>query len=67
MDDAAVMGIVKGQQQLDREPTDDRVGKLVVIEPGAKTPQSLPHELENEANVSPVGALVLKSSTMWHV
>lgn len=39
---------------------DDRVGELIVFEPGTKTPQSLPHELENEANVSSVGALVLK-------
>lgn len=39
---------------------DDRVGELAVSEPGAKAQQGLPHEIENEANVSSVGALVLK-------
>lgn len=38
----------------------DGVGELVVFEPSTKTPQSLSHELENEANVSSIGALELK-------
>ena len=54
------MGIIKGQQQLDREPMDDEVGELALFEPCAETPQNLPHELKDEADVSSIGASVLK-------
>lgn len=60
MDHVVLMSEVKGNYQLDRESTHYRVGNHVVLEPYAKTPECLSHELVDKAYVSPVWSLNLK-------
>ncbi len=55
-----LVGVVDGDNQLGGEPTHERVGNHAVFEGCAEAGHGLAHELEDEADVGAVGALVLK-------
>ena len=60
VDDTVRVSKTQGHHELGGKPAHDQIRDLVLLEPGAKRAQVLPHELKNKKDMLAVWPLVLK-------